>query len=186
VIAPHQEILADVATIENSCQNAAALSKIARKAGSHMGRRERMMQRSDNADPKVFIGHGRSALWRELKDFVVDRLKLPYEEFNRSPVAGFTNVHRLSEMLDVAACAFILLTAEDEQIDGSVQARMNVIHEVGLFQGRLGFHKAIVVLEEGCAEFSNIQGLGQIRFPKGNIAAAFEDIRKVLERERLL
>jgi predicted nucleotide-binding protein len=62
---------------------------------------------------------------------------------------------------------------------------MNVIHEAGLFQGRLGFTKAIVVLEEGCAEFSNIQGLGQIRFPAGRISAAFEDIRQVLEREGL-
>jgi predicted nucleotide-binding protein len=63
---------------------------------------------------------------------------------------------------------------------------MNVIHEVGLFQGRLGFTKAIVLLEEGCAEFSNIHGLGQLRFPRGNIRAIFEDIRQVLEREGLL
>ncbi len=63
---------------------------------------------------------------------------------------------------------------------------MNVIHEVGLFQGRLGFTKAIVLLEEGCEEFSNIEGLGQIRFPKGNIAAKFEEIRQVLERESVL
>ena len=63
---------------------------------------------------------------------------------------------------------------------------MNVVHEAGLFQERLGFTKAIVLLEEGCEEFSNIQGLGQIRFPKGNIAAAFEEIRRVLEREDLL
>jgi hypothetical protein len=49
-----------------------------------------------------------------------------------------------------------------------------------------GFTRAIVVLEEGCQEFSNIHGLGQIRFPKGRIAAAFEEIRKVLEREGLL
>jgi predicted nucleotide-binding protein len=89
-------------------------------------------------------------------------------------------------MLDEAALAFVVLTAEDETNDGSMQARMNVIHEVGLFQGRLGFTRAIVLLEEGCAEFSNIHGLGQIRFPSGNIAAAFEEIRMVLEREGLL
>jgi predicted nucleotide-binding protein len=59
-------------------------------------------------------------------------------------------------------------------------------HEAGLFQGRLGFEKAIIVLEDGCKEFSNIQGLGQIRFPSGNISAAFEEIRLVLEREGLL
>jgi predicted nucleotide-binding protein len=63
---------------------------------------------------------------------------------------------------------------------------MNVIHEVGLFQGRLGIERAIVLLEDGCAEFSNIHGLGQIRFPTGNITSVFEEIRCTLEREGLL
>ena len=88
-------------------------------------------------------------------------------------------------MLESAAIAFIVMTAEDELADGKVQARMNVIHEAGLFQGRLGFTRAIVVLESGCEQFSNIQGLGQIRFPEGNIKACFEEIRQVLEREGL-
>lgn len=101
------------------------------------------------------------------------------------PVAGVTNIARLSEMLDAAAIAFIIMTAEDERADGAVQARMNVIHEAGLFQGRLGFTKAIVLLEEGCEEFSNIQGLGQIRFPAGRVSAVFERVREVVEREGL-
>ena len=125
-------------------------------------------------------------LWKDLKDFVQDRLKLPWDEFNRVPVAGFTNIARLSQMLDEAAIAFLIMTAEDEQKDGKIQARMNVIHEAGLFQGRLGFSKAIIVLEEGCEEFTNIKGLGQIRFPKGKIKAAFEEVRQVLEREDLI
>jgi predicted nucleotide-binding protein len=63
---------------------------------------------------------------------------------------------------------------------------MNVVQEAGMFQGRLGFTRAIILLEDGCQEFSNIQGLGQIRFPRGNIRAAFEEIRQVLEREGLI
>ena len=78
------------------------------------------------------------------------------------------------------------MTGEDEQPDGQMRARMNVVHEAGLFQGRLGFARAIVLLEEGCEEFSNIAGLGQIRFPRDNIRAAFEEIREVLEREGVL
>jgi predicted nucleotide-binding protein len=80
----------------------------------------------------------------------------------------------------------LVLTAKDEQVDGAVVARQNVVHEAGLFQGRLGFHRAIVLLEDGCAPFSSIEGLGQIRFPPGNIAAAYEEIRRVLEREGFL
>jgi hypothetical protein len=44
---------------------------------------------------RIFFGHGASPLWRELKDFVADRLKLPWEDFNRTPVAGYTTArHR--------------------------------------------------------------------------------------------
>jgi predicted nucleotide-binding protein len=134
----------------------------------------------------VFIGHGQSHLWRVLKDFLKDRLNLNADEFNSVPVAGTATAARLNEMLKKTSFAFIIMTAEDEQPDGKKRARENVVHEVGLFQGRLGFERAIVLLEEGCGEFSNIHGLGQIRFPKGNINAAFEEIRGVLERENML
>ncbi len=86
-------------------------------------------------------------------------------------------------MLDNAGIAFIILTAEDDRVDGAMLARQNAVHEVGLFQGRLGFSRAIVMLETGCDEFSNIAGLGQIRFPEANISAGFEEVRRVLERE---
>jgi predicted nucleotide-binding protein len=146
-----------------------------------------ILEKGDNmSGNKIFIGHGRSPLWRELKDFIKDRLQLPWEEFNREPVAGKTTIERLSEMLDNSIFAFLIMTGEDEHADNSVHARENVIHEVGLFQGKLGFRKAIVLLEEGCGEFSNITGLSQIRFPKGNISAKLEDIRQVLEREGIL
>lgn len=135
---------------------------------------------------KVFIGHGGSHIWRELKDFLVDRLDLSWDEFNRASVAGFPTTDRLEQMLGQAGFAFLVLTGEDEHADGTVHARENAVHEVGLFQGRLGFKRAIILLEEGCAEFSNIRGLTQIRFPKGNVSAKFEEIRRVLEREGLI
>ncbi len=89
-------------------------------------------------------------------------------------------------MLDAAVVAFLIMTGEDEQADGKLHARMNVVHEAGLFQGRLGFTRAILLLEEGCEGFSNIEGLGQIRFPEGNIKAVFDEVRRVLEREGIL
>lgn len=81
--------------------------------------------------------------------------------------------------------SFVVLTAEDEH-GGKLHARENVVHELGLFQGRLGFPKAIAVVEEDCTEFSNIVGLGQVRFHKNDIASCFEEIRKVLEREAVV
>lgn len=186
-LAAHQSVIAEMWALNQPSLCAKELSSLARQAGSHLLRRERRTRREGaTIGTNVFVGHGRASAWRELKDFLKDRLGLPYDEFNRVPVAGITNIARLAEMLDAAAIAFLVLTAEDELADGRQQARLNVIHEVGLFQGRLGFSKAIVLLEEGCEEFSNIQGLGQIRFPKDNIGAAFEEIRRVLEREGVL
>lgn len=135
---------------------------------------------------EVFIGHGRSSVWEKLRDFLENRLKVPWTEFNREPVAGIMTVARLEEMLNSACFALLVLTAEDKQDDGTFSARANVLHETGLFQGRLGFKRAIVLLEDGCKIFSNIEGLTQIRFPKNNIESKFEDVRKVLEREGVI
>ena len=139
-----------------------------------------------NENKKIFIGHGGSHVWRELKDFIVDTLGLEYEEFNRISPAGKTNKERLKEMLEVCGMAFLIMTGEDEQADGSFSARDNVIHEAGLFQGKIDFERAIVLLEEGCQEFSNIEGLGQIRFSKGKIEETFGGIIKVLQRESIM
>ena len=135
---------------------------------------------------KIFIGHGHSHIWRELKDFIVETLGLEYEEFNRISPAGKTNKERLKEMLEVCGMAFLIMTGEDEQTDGTLRARENVIHEAGLFQGKVDFERAIILLEKGCQEFSNIEGLGQIRFSKGKIDETFGEIIKVLKRESII
>lgn len=135
---------------------------------------------------RIFLGHGRSSVWRVLKDFLQDRLHVPWEEFNREETAGRATSERLAEMLDSAAFAFLIMTAEDAHADESMHARENVIHEVGLFQGRLGPHRAIVMLERGCQAFSNIHGLTYIGFEPGRIESTFEQVRRVLEREQII
>lgn len=137
-----------------------------------------------NVRPKVFIGHGRSELWRALKDFLRDELELDPVEFNDSSVAGKLTVQRLEEMLDECDLAFLVMTAEVPLTDDSMQARPNVIHEIGLCQGRLGFDRTIILRQEGCAEFSNNAGLNYIEFPANKIKASFEEVRQVV-RDRL-
>ena len=114
----HINAAAEVASLRHSfdiCKEAAA---IARKAASHLERKERKQVATDQVGTRVFIGHGQSMLWWELKEFV-QRLSLPWDEFNRVPVAGVTHIGRLSEMLDAAAIAFLVMTAEDEMADGA-------------------------------------------------------------------
>jgi predicted nucleotide-binding protein len=75
------------------------------------------------------------------------------------------------------------MTGEDKMDDGTTRARQNVIHEIGLFQGRLGFTKAIVLKEDGTEEFSNIHGVQQIRYSIGNIKETYGEILATLNRE---
>lgn len=181
---PHFSVIAEVVAINHTRATIANLLKLVNQMGEHLLRQTESI--SNPTTGNIFIGHGHSAAWHELKDFVQNRLGLSTDEFNRVPVAGVSNTERLTQMLNSAAMAFLVMTGEDEQQDGGSHARLNVVHEVGLFQGKLGFARAIVLLEEGCDEFSNIAGLGQLRFPKGQIQSTFEGVREVLEREGLV
>jgi len=186
VIPPHVSVFAYAETFARLETTLFLTFTLCRNIAKHLQRKERTHMTNRAVGKRIFIGHGRSSVWRDLKELLWERLHLEYDEFNRVSAAGIANGARIGQMLDEAQFAFIVMTAEDETAAGTMQARMNVVHEVGLFQGRLGWNRAIVLLEEGCEEFSNIQGLGQIRFPKGKIEAKFEEIRKVLEREHVV
>jgi hypothetical protein len=134
----------------------------------------------------VFIGHGRRADWEKIRNHISKKHRLKVEEFNVSPPAGFTTVERLAEMLESASFAILVMTAEDRQKNGKRNARQNVVHEIGLFQGRLGFPRAIVVKEDGVEEFSNIRGLTYIHFKGGKIDDALAEIDRVLIREHVI
>ena len=183
---PHIVVLSQVYDAKALFQSCKDLKRQIVSLAKYIQYLEQSTMQENKAGTNIFIGHGHSADWLKLKDFISDRLGLPCDEFNRVSPAGLPNTTRLSQMLDQACMAFLVMTAEDEQADSTLHARLNVIHEVGLFQGKLGFERAIILLEDGCEEFSNIHGLGQIRFPKGNISAIFEEVRQVLEREGII
>lgn len=182
----HIAMFCEIASLGSSFRQIGELGTIAESAANYL--REKFAQANVGilSDGTVFIGHGRSHDWRELSAFLGDRLKLKWDEFNREPTAGLSIKERLETMLGEANFAFLIMTAEDEHADHMLHARENVIHEIGLFQGRLGFNRAIILLEEGCKEFSNVHGIGQIRYPKGYIRATYEEVRRVLEREGVL
>jgi CAP12/Pycsar effector protein, TIR domain len=87
----------------------------------------------------VFIGHGHSEEWRKLYMFLQKDHDLGVIEFNSSSPAGISTTDHLRDMLDQADFAFLILTGEDEQATGEFNPRLNVVHEAGLFQGKLGF-----------------------------------------------
>lgn len=133
--------------------------------------------------PVIFIGHGRSLVWRDLKDHLHDKHGFKIEAYETGARAGHTIRDILEEMATKSSFALLVLTSEDEQADGQLRARQNVIHEAGLFQGRLGFPRAILLLEEGVEEFSNIHGVQYVKFSKNNIKETFGEVLATLRRE---
>lgn len=140
-------------------------------------------QKVEEKSPVIFIGHGRSPIWRDLKDHLSDKHDYKIEAYESGARAGHTIRDILEEMATKSSFAILVMTGEDEDKDGKMKARPNVIHEVGLFQGRLGFSRAIVLLEHGTEEFSNLFGIQQLRFSKGNIKEVFGDVLATLKRE---
>ena len=120
-------------------------------------------------------------MWRDLKDHLKDKHHYNVETFESGVRAGHETRDVLESMLNRSSFALLVLTKEDETHDGKMRARQNVIHETGLFQGKLGFARAIVLLENGTEEFSNINGIQQIRFD--SIDQTFGDILAILKRE---
>ncbi len=133
--------------------------------------------------PTIFIGHGKSEQWRDLKDHLHEKHGYDIEAYEIGARAGHAIRDILKEMLKKSSIAFLVMTGEDETAEGSVRARQNVIHETGLFQGRLGFHRAIILLEEDTEEFSNIHGVQQIRFSKGKIKETYGEVLATIKRE---
>jgi predicted nucleotide-binding protein len=131
----------------------------------------------------VFIGHGRNELWRDLKDHLQDKHGFQIQAYEVGARAGHAVRDILEEMLDASSFAVLVMTGEDIGADGTPRARQNVVHEAGLFQGRLGFNRAIVLLEEGTEEFTNIEGIAQLRFGRGNIKETFGEVVATIRRE---
>jgi hypothetical protein len=136
------------------------------------------------SDPCVFVGHGRSKLWARVQVFVKDELKVPVVTYESEPHTGESIVPVLEKLLEQATFAILVLTAEDEMPEGKKRARQNVVHEAGLFQGRLGFKKAVMLVQEGIEEFSNVDGLQVIQFTKEDIEHTFYELQRALEREK--
>jgi len=132
---------------------------------------------------RIFIGHGRDPQWRDLRDHLQDSHGYEIVAYEIGERAGQSVKEVLQDMLEQASFALLVFTAEDAHVDGEQHARENVIHEIGLFQGALGFERAIVLLEKGCKEFSNILGINQVRFREGGIRETFGDVLATIRRE---
>jgi predicted nucleotide-binding protein len=134
----------------------------------------------------IFIGHGRSVLWARLQLLLEKDLGIETINYESESRVGDSIIPILEKMLNQVTFAVIVLTAEDETRDGEKRARQNVIHELGLFQGKLDFKRVILLIEEGVEQFTNIAGLQYISFNSNKIEQTFYELQRVLKREGLI
>ncbi len=152
----------------------------------HAARDDDMQPPKSEGAPTIFIGHGRNRLWARVQVFLEHELGLRTSNYESESRVGESIVPILGQLLDQAAFAVLLLTSEDETAEGTKRARQNVIHEIGLFQGRLGFQRVVLLKQEGIEEFSNVAGLQYIAFDGANIERTLYELRRALEREGLV
>lgn len=137
----------------------------------------------DKSPGTVFVGHGRNPQWQELRHHLEDKHGWKVEAYEIGSRAAFNIVQSLKSMMEKSQAAILVMTGEDKMSDGSLRARQDVIHEIGLFQGKLGFERAVVLREENAESFSNLAGVDEIRFPVGRIKESISDILAFLRRE---
>ena len=145
--------------------------------------KERCRIESEPAQAKIFIGHGRDSQWRDLKDHLQDQHDYQIVAYEIGSRTGHGIKSVLEEMLEESSIALLVMTGEDKTKQGTLRARQNVVHEAGLFQGKLGFTRVAILREHGTEEFSNLDGIQEIRFPKGKIRETFGDVLAFLNRE---
>jgi hypothetical protein len=139
-------------------------------------------EQPDEVPITVFVGHGKSEAWRDLADHLRNMHGLKVESFESKPRAGMSNLEVVLLMADIADFAVLVHTPEDEAADGTMRARQNVVHETGLFQAQLGPRRAVIVRQEACEDFSNIDGIQEVRF-SSQIREVFGELVAVMKRE---
>jgi predicted nucleotide-binding protein len=132
----------------------------------------------------LFIIHGRNeAKWRELKDIVKSQFRLnPIVLMEEPEIGSETVIEKFERYAETCNYAIALFTPDDEVNSGGetyLQARPNVIYELGWFCGRLGRPGVMLLLQAGTSLFSDFGGIIRKEFSK-NVSEKAGEIRASL------
>lgn len=138
----------------------------------------------------IFIIHGKEeAKWRELKDIFKDTFKLNPIILQEQADSGKTLIEKFEHYATTCSYAVAIFTPDDEVLDKNgekyLQARPNVIYELGWFCGKIGRKNVMLLLKEGTSLFSNFEGIVQKRFSK-NVSEKIAEIKNDLIESGIL
>lgn len=162
---------------------------IVRAASTRFARDPEMLVRRKSEEglrkkQDIFIIHGRDeAKWRELKDILKSEFRLNPIVLLEQPDAGCkTIIEKFEHYAQTCSYAIAVFTPDDEVTSGEecyLQARPNVIYELGWFSGRLGRSGAMLLLKQGTSLFSDFGGIITKQFAH-NISEKVIEIKKDL------
>jgi sugar/nucleoside kinase (ribokinase family) len=133
----------------------------------------------------VFVAHGSDPQWRQVEAFLEHECGLPVQTLS-TQVQGADLAEELRGHLAQCGFAVCVLTADAAGPGDLGYADQSVVHQAGLLQGRYGFRRVAILVEQGCQAFSNVAGLIRLDFPNGHIESTFWQLERMLRREDLV
>lgn len=144
----------------------------------------------DKHKRNIFIihGHDETSL-KELKDIIQDDFNLTPFILQKLPNIGSPTIIEKFEFYAKQCSMAIALFTPDDIIEKDgvqyLQARPNVIYELGWFSAKLTRQNVILILKEGTDVFSDFQGILQLRF-KTNISEIYRELMLEFKAKGLL
>jgi predicted nucleotide-binding protein len=144
------------------------------------------VQRNSN---EVFIihGHDKKAI-QDTKTLLYDCWGLKTIILSDRPGEGRTLIEKFEEEAKKALYAFAILTPDDvirSSRQEYLQARPNVVFELGWFYGRLGRKKVCILNKKGTVIHSDLHGISRIEFDK-SIYEKVTEIKNELEASNII
>lgn len=139
---------------------------------------------------KVFIIHGHDETrLLELEKMLKDDFKLTPIILKDQPDGGASTIIEKFELYAPQCVYAIALFTPDDQVENGgkkyLQARPNVIYELGWFSAKLSRKKVMLVLKDGTDIFTDFQGIIQKRF-KSQVVELYRDLHIELKAAGLV
>jgi predicted nucleotide-binding protein len=150
-----------------------------------------LVSRRNSQNSNVFIIHGHDMT----PPLQFQKLKLLKDEWDinsiilmNQPGNGRTIIEKFEEEAEKTSYAFAILTPDDiirTEENQYLQARPNVIFELGWFYGRVGRKRVCIMLKEGTIIHSDLAGVSRIQF-RESICEKVLEIRDELKNQNII
>jgi predicted nucleotide-binding protein len=132
----------------------------------------------------VFIAHGADPQWLAVRSYLEQECGVTVHTIDPDD-RGTALADAMRQQLSRCGFGVCVLTTADVGRGGG-RADQSVVHQAGILQGRYGFRRVAILVEEGCQTFSNVAGLVRLDFPPGHTDATFWQLERMLRREGII